>query len=502
MGVVIRQSIKASISNYFGMVLGFGSLFLLFPLFFEPDELGAIRLLLETGAVISSFALLGTNYSINRFFPYFRSEEKRHNGFFFLAFGAPFTGFLIMFLGLVLLRSELLGLFSRDAERLNGLYPYLILLVFFVLYQQVSESSLANHGRIAVPNFFREVVVRAVQIVAGYCFFMDWIGFEATIASIVLGYGAAVAGNMFYLNKLTNVSFRPDFGFLKQNPALKNDMLRFTGFLFAGGLTGLIVNKLDFLMLSSMKSLSDTAIYSIGFYLAMTIDIPKRTLLQISAPIMSGHMKENRLSEASELYKKTTLNQVLAGTILFYLIWINIDNFYSIMPRGDFYASGKWVVFILGIGRLLDALGSAAGTVLVNSKYYHWAFVNFLVSSVVAIIGNYLLIPRFGLTGAALATLLTIAVNQIAIVAIVYIKTGLHPFEKSKIRLLILFLMMLIPSFLGAWLKNPFLDGLAKTLLLGGLFMFLCFQLHISKDMNALLSTQWQKLQLKFRNRA
>jgi hypothetical protein len=51
MGVVIRQSIKASISNYFGMVLGFGSLFLLFPLFFEPDELGAIRLLLETGAV-------------------------------------------------------------------------------------------------------------------------------------------------------------------------------------------------------------------------------------------------------------------------------------------------------------------------------------------------------------------------------------------------------------------------------------------------------------------
>jgi len=495
MGVVIRQSIKASISNYFGMVLGFGSLFLLFPLFFEPDELGAIRLLLETGAVISSFALLGTNYSINRFFPYFRSEEKRHNGFFFLAFGTPFAGFVLMLLGLLMFRQELLGLFSRDAERLDGLYPFLILLVFFVLFQQVSESSLANHGRIAVPNFFREVVVRVVQMIAGYCFFMDWIGFHTAIAIIVMGYGAALAGNMLFLNQLTRLSFRPDFTFLRENPALKSDMVRFTGFLFVGGLTGLIVNKLDFLMLSSMKSLSDTAIYSIGFYLAMTIDIPKRTLLQISAPIMSGHMKENRLADAADLYKKTTLNQVLAGTILFYFIWINIDNFYGIMPRGDFYASGKWVVFILGAGRLLDALGSAAGTVLVNSRHYHWAFVNFLFSSVVAVAGNYLLIPRFGLTGAAVATLITIAVNQIAIVLIVYLKTGLHPFERSKLRLLLLLLIMLIPSFLGGWFTNPFLDGIAKTILLGGLFLFLLYRLKISKDMNALFSAQWHKVQ-------
>jgi hypothetical protein len=73
--------------------LAFASLFLLFPLFFEPEELGAIRLLLESGAVMSTFALLGTNYSINRFFPYFRTEDKKHHGFFFWVFVTPAFGY-------------------------------------------------------------------------------------------------------------------------------------------------------------------------------------------------------------------------------------------------------------------------------------------------------------------------------------------------------------------------------------------------------------------------
>ena len=78
MGIVARQSFKAALSNYAGILLGFLNLFILFPLFFVPRDLGALRLLLETGAVLSSFALLGTHYSINRFFPYFRTDDRKH----------------------------------------------------------------------------------------------------------------------------------------------------------------------------------------------------------------------------------------------------------------------------------------------------------------------------------------------------------------------------------------------------------------------------------------
>jgi O-antigen/teichoic acid export membrane protein len=484
MGVVIRQSIKASISNYLGMGLGFLSLFLLFPLYFEPEELGAIRLLLEAGAVMSGFALLGTNYSINRFFPYFKTEDKKHHGFFFWAFAMPMLGFLLVLIGLLFWREGILSLFNKDAERLDGLYPLLLLLVLFLLFQQVSESCSANHGRIAMPNFFREVVVRIVQIASGLAFYWGWIGFYTAVALIVGAYLLAVLANLWFLGRLTRVYLVPDWHFLRERPELRKDILRFTGFLFVGGLASLLVTKIDFLMLSSMRRLSDTAIYSIGFYLAMMVEIPKRTLLQISAPIMAGHMKENRLAEAGDLYRKTTLNQVLAGTLLFYLIWLNIDNLYAIMPRGDYYSAGKWVVFILGFGRLVDALGAASGTVLVNSKYYHWAFFNFGLSAIVAITANYILIPKWGITGAAIATLLTITLNQIAALIIVYVKTGLHPFDKGKIWLLGIFIVMLLPTLTGTWFANPYLDGLIRTPVLGGALFYLVYALKVSEDMN------------------
>lgn len=494
MGVVIRQSVKASLSNYLGMGLGFLSLFMLFPLYFEPEELGAIRLLLEAGAVMSGFALLGTNYSINRFFPYFRTEDKKHHGFFFWAFAMPLFGFLIVLVGLLVWKEGILSLFNKDAERLSGLFPLLLLLVLFLLFQQVSESCSANHGRIAMPNFFREVVVRVVQIAAAYAFYLGLIGFYPAVALIVGSYLLAVVANLWFLGRLTRIHLIPDLGFLRESPALRKDILRFTGFLFVGGLASLLVTKIDFLMLSSMRRLSDTAIYSIGFYLAMMVEIPKRTLLQISAPIMAGHMKENRLADAEALYRKTTLNQVLAGTILFYLIWLNIDNLYAIMPRGDYYSAGKWVVFLLGIGRLFDALGAASGTVLVNSKHYHWAFFNFGLSALVAITANYLLIPVYGITGAAIATLITITANQTAALLIVYRKTGLHPFENGKLWLLGLFLIMLLPTLAGPWLSNPLLDGLLRTPLLGGAFLYLVYAFRVSDDMNQLANSFMQRV--------
>ena len=79
MGVIIRQGFKAALSNYIGMGLGFLSLFILLPLFYTPEKLGAVRLFIELGTVLSSFALIGTHYSINRFFPFFKTADEKHH---------------------------------------------------------------------------------------------------------------------------------------------------------------------------------------------------------------------------------------------------------------------------------------------------------------------------------------------------------------------------------------------------------------------------------------
>lgn len=486
MGVIIRQSIKSTLSNYVGIGLAFLSLFLLQPLFYTPRELGAVRLLIESAAVISSFALMGTNYSINRYFPHFQTADKKHHGFFFWAFSIPLAGYLMVLTGLLFFREPLLNLFKKDAALLGPLYPMLIFMVLFSLYQTVMETCAANHGRTAVPNFLREVILRLFIIGSGFSFYKGWLTFSQSLWVMAFAYGVVFFFNILFIRRLTPLHLKPDFQFLRDNPGIKKDMIRYTGFLFLGGLTGLVVSKIDFFMLSSMKELGDTAIYSIGFYLAMLIDIPKRTLIQIATPVFSQHIKNNRWDEVKDLYKRSTLNQFMAAIILFYFIWINIDNIYAIMPHGEYYAKGKWVVFMIGITRLIDALGATTSPILANSPFYAWALINFLLAAATAVISNWLLIPQFGIFGAAMGTIITYLFTQSFGIFLLYKKLNLHPFTRNKLVLLLIFGAMLSLSFTGQWIPNPFADSIVKTLLLGGGLLYALYAFHISREVNSL----------------
>ena len=39
----------------------------------------------------------------------------------------------------------------------------------------------------------------------------------------------------------------------------------------------------------------------------------------------------------------------MAGTLLFLLVWVNIDNIFDIIPHGEIYEAGKWVVFFIAL---------------------------------------------------------------------------------------------------------------------------------------------------------
>lgn len=496
-GIIARQSAKAAVSNYIGVILGFVNLFLLFPLYYSPRDLGAIRLLLELGAIISSFALIGTNYSINRFFPYFKSDDQKHNGFFFWVFSIPILGYAITLIILIFFKNPLLSFFKADVALLSGLYPMLLCLILFSLFQIVLESANANHGRIAVPNFLREVVLRLIILSAGFLFFSKFVSFYTSAWIIVGGYGVVVLFNLLYLKRLTPIHIKPDFHFIRNNPEVKKDALKFTSWLFLGSVTSLIVSKIDFVMISATKSLADTAIYSTGFYLALLIEIPKRTILQISTPIVAGLMKESNFSSVQKMYKQLASNQLLLASLLFFAIWLNIDNLFDIMHNGNFYRQGKWVVFIIGAGRLIDMIGSTASPIMANSKYYAWGLINSVVSICVAIISNYILIPILGITGAALATMLTFFLSQGVSVLIIYVKLKIHPFQTQQIKTVLLLAVFLAFTLTGQWFENPFLDGFVRTGIFLPLMLFTAYYFKLSEELNQQLLKLFSKYNLR-----
>ncbi|MDR3268851.1 MAG: hypothetical protein LBT83_07280 [Tannerella sp.] len=81
--------------------------------------------------------------------------------------------------------------------------------------------------------------------------------------------------------------------------------------------------------------------------MAVIIDLPYRSISDISSPLAASALKEVDLITANDLYRKVALHQFMAGSCIFLLMWINIDNIFAIMPNGHIYQAGKRVVFLL-----------------------------------------------------------------------------------------------------------------------------------------------------------
>jgi O-antigen/teichoic acid export membrane protein len=196
-------------------------------------------------------------------------------------------------------------------------------------------------------------------------------------------------------------------------------------------------------MISTEKGLQDTAIYSIAFYIAILIEIPKRGVLQIAAPIVSKHMKDKNISELDTLYKKASLAIFSVCTVLFFLIGFNLPLIMSFIPKGEIYQQGSWVVLIIGLGKVIEVIGLLAYPIISNSNYYTYGFISSVVNIFIAIVFNYILIPLYGINGAAIATFLTFVVSMMIQTVIVFKKIGIQPFTKEHVKTILVALFSL-----------------------------------------------------------
>jgi O-antigen/teichoic acid export membrane protein len=482
MGIVIRQGIKASFSNYIGIGLGIVSTFLLFPLFFTPEELGTFRLIIELTAAIYAFALLGVNVSINRYFPHFKNPVNKDNGFYFWALILPLTGFILVSIILTVWKDVFYDLFNASSDTLKQFDVILLVLIFCNLFLTVIETTSSNFGRIAKPFFIREVFIRGGLILAAFIFYLGYFTFIQMMWFVALAYLLAVGINYFFLRQLTKISLKPNFKFAKDNKPLFKDMKNYTFFLFFNGVAGLFINKIDFFIIGATLGMAETAIYSIGFYLATFIEIPKRSILQILTPIISKHMKEENYKEVSILYKKASLNQFLIASLLFLGIWINIDTAFLYMPKGDFYSQGKVVIFFIAISRLVEMIGTPASPILSTSKYYRYSFFNIIIAVFCAVLANTILIPKYGIMGGALAALLTASFNYGLAVFLVWIKLSINPFSKGLLQVFLICIPGIALASIGQWVDSAILDSIIKTCLIMPLTLLLIIKSKASPD--------------------
>jgi len=486
MGIIIRQSIKGTIVNYIGAFLGFLIQMYVMVKFLQKEEIGLTRFILDSSLLIAGFAQLGITGTAFRFFPYFQSEKNRHNGFFFYLLLVPTIGLIIFVPIYILLKGPISAYFITQSALVLDYYYWIIALVIFLVFWIVFETYANLLMRIAIPKLIREIAVRLLLLTVYLLFAFKFIHLDGLVGGFILAYGIAMILMFIYISRIGPVSFKHDFSFIDK--PLRKQIGNYTLFLVLSALSGNILGMLDVFMITSMKGLEFTGIYSVAFYMAAVVDIPSRSISSISSPVAAKAMKDGDLKAANQLYRKVSLHQLLTGSIIFLFIWINIDNIYAIIPNGEKYLDGKWVVFFLAMGRLLYVTFNFGAILVSYSKYYYWGLFFTVFITITGIVTNLLLIPVWGITGAAIATFISYFLHNAVQQWIVLVKVKGNPFSKGMGQYIILILLLFgINNLLPHWSTNPFVDGIYRTAIIGFIALASIYKLNISDEISSLM---------------
>ena len=483
MGVVVRQSFKATVASYIGVAIGAFNLLILFTAFLKPEEIGLRDVMLGAGLWFATFSQLGIASVTIRFFPYFENDKEKHNGFLVLLLIAPLIGFGLMTALLLILDQVIIEFYKEGAQLLTEYYYYLLPLIFFMAYVIVLEAYSRVHLRVTIPVFLREVFLKLFTTLMVILYARGIIDFELFVQLLVLSHALQCLFLIIYIKSLGKWYIRrPN---LKAAGKSLREIYVYSIWMIFGTLGIAGADLIDKFMLSKFD-LAMTGIYSIAFFMAVVVEMPRRSLSQIVTPLIARADKDDDLEEMGTLYKKTALNQFLAGALIFCLIWVSVDHIFQIIPNSEIYSRGKWVVLFIGLAKLVDMSTGPNSEIIINSRYFRFNLLLITMLALLSILTNYLLIPIYGLTGAALATCLTIVIYNITKLWYVKRKYNLLPFSKQLNKVMIIFLLILGISFL-----LPGIDGTLwihvgmialKSTIIGGIFILALYRLRLSDD--------------------
>ncbi|MFK7901040.1 MAG: polysaccharide biosynthesis C-terminal domain-containing protein [Cyclobacteriaceae bacterium] len=433
MGIVRRQSILNLIISYSGVLIGFINVSLLFPHFFTSDEYGLRSVLLETAMILSFMLAFGSNHVVHRYFPKIDNTDEKKKKLFIIIAIIPFFFLLVSYFVYVPFVSVVSNYYLEKAPLFSQYFKYTFPIACLMAYLLlISSFSVVNYKTI-FQNFVRDILLRVMLTILILLYGYDLISFSGFWFGFCVTYLVAILILIGYSYKDIKKILKIKINYSYKELNIK-ELITFMSMSVLGASVALLALRVDVLMIAGELGEKYAGVYGLSVYLLSLADMPRRSLSTISAPIISKYVNTTDYSEIITIQKKTSVNLLIISGLVISLIWVNLESFYEIIPKGEFLRLGMITFLILAISKLFDGVIGLSGEIIAYSKYYKYNIIISIITLALAIGLNRLLIPMYGLEGAAFASLISIAVSKISRLFIVYRKFRITPFSTNYFR--------------------------------------------------------------------
>jgi len=284
----------------------------------------------------------------------------------------------------------------------------------------VRKGALRGFGHIVksyLPNLL--VLPCCFLVLVGGIYFIWNLNPMTATGMRVLSAGIAVAVGIVLLRKNQPEQAKEADALYERSSWLRSAF----PFLFLSG-ANRVNQKIPIIMLGSMVGAEAAGIYGVVARAAMLVTFIRTSLEMTLAPKVSEYYMNGDIKFLQEVIIRSAWLMIVLTTMLSVLYFSFGDLLLSVF--GKEFKSGYIALCILLIGRIFDAGAGSVGTILSMTGNEIDTAKGLGIGIGVNVIAGVMLIPAWGVLGAALSAIISTILWNTVLGVLVYKKTGLY----------------------------------------------------------------------------
>ena len=429
---LLKGSGISFILRFGGLAIGY-LLTLVIANLFGAKGLGDYVLAITVLRLFTLLAKLGMDTTSIRFIASFASQDKWTSIF-------KFRKQVVSILSISSVAASLLmySLAIPIADLINAKYEYIQLNAFFVLpmtFFMLHYQSLRGLKRIAEFSFFYRIaqaLFSVISIVILYQFFTTSdVPVYAYLISVLIVSLLSFISFRYWLNKRSKGKESAEQEIMSYSTLFKISI----PLMFAQSVQ-FIMAWTDKLMLGAIDTpnvangittnIEEVGVYYTAFKLSMFAAVALMATNSIASPKFAEMFAKNDMEGLKKVIHQSTKMIFWSSAPLVIILFIFPEFFLGLF--GEEFKIGVTAFIFLSCGRLISSFSGSVGNVLQMTGNQNIYAKILLFGAILNVLLNLILIPRYGINGAAIASMSSLTVWNLSMVLVIKKKFGFYTF--------------------------------------------------------------------------
>ncbi|MEO7352106.1 MAG: oligosaccharide flippase family protein [Marmoricola sp.] len=394
------------------------------------DAVGAFFSVTSLFLLLTTLGQLGTGTGIVYFLARQDPESRRSTGPSYLrvAAGPVFVVAVVTGALMIALADPLASLLGVDGQ--SGVVPAMWVLGLgtpLAAALNLYTSATRGLGTMRATAVLDQIVRPTLQVVlvAAALFTDSW---QLVVLAWVVPYLPSAVASRWWWHRDLGRGGPPG---IERVPGLTGTFWRFTGPRALAGVAQLAMQRLDIVLVGAMAGLREAAVYTAATRFLVVGQLVGTAISRAVQPRLARAIGAGERDVTSELYQTATAWLVLLAWPLYLVMALASSTLLSLF--GADYTVGAPVVVILSLTMLVATGSGMVDMVLIMAGKTSWNLGNVLFAFTVNLVADILLIPPYGITGAAIGWAAAILCANLVPLAQVRFALKLHPFGRGTL---------------------------------------------------------------------